>query len=86
MNALEGTEDTVATPVSWYGVTKLAAEQEVMAAARTKDISACSLRLFSIYGERERPEKLFPKLIRGLLNNEPVSLYEGSMEHRRSFT
>ncbi len=47
---------------------------------------ACSLRLFSVYGERERPEKLYPKLIRSILENKEFPLYEGSENHRRSFT
>ncbi|MCX7048572.1 MAG: NAD-dependent epimerase/dehydratase family protein, partial [Candidatus Sumerlaeota bacterium] len=46
----------------------------------------CSLRLFSVYGERERPEKLYPLLIRSILENAPFPLYEGSEKHSRSFT
>ncbi len=57
-----------------------------MAAHRTGDLSACSLRLFSVYGERERPEKLFPKLIRAIDLDEEFPLFEGSLEHKRSFT
>lgn len=85
MNAT-GSEETAPTPISWYGVTKLAAEQEVMAAHRAGTLAACSLRLFSVYGERERPEKLFPRLIRALLSHEELPLFEGSLGHSRSFT
>ncbi len=80
------TEDAVVKPASWYGETKLAAEQEVMAAQRSSGFPACSLRLFSVYGERERPEKLFPKLIRSIADDLEFPLFEGSLEHRRSFT
>ena len=52
-----GTENTETKPTSYYGVTKLAAEHLVMAASRQHRIDACSLRLFSVYGPRERPEK-----------------------------
>lgn len=79
-------EDTPAKPTSNYGVTKLAAEQLVLARQRDRGFPACSLRLFSVYGERERPEKLYPKLIRCILADEPFPLFEGSREHRRSFT
>lgn len=48
--------------------------------------SACSLRLFSVYGERERPDKLFPRLIRSIAQGEAFPLFEGSWEHQRSFT
>ena len=79
-------EDTVPRPTSWYGVTKLAAEQLVLAAQRDADFPACSFRLFSVYGPRERPDKLYPKLIHSILSDEPFPLYEGSEHHERSFT
>ncbi len=60
------TEVAEPKPASWYGETKLAAELEVMGAFRLSGFPACSLRLFSVFGERERPEKLFPKLIRAI--------------------
>lgn len=80
------TEEVAAKPASWYGVTKLAAEQEAMASCRGNGVPACSLRFFSVYGERERPEKLFPKLIRAIANDEAFPLFEGSLQHKRSFT
>ncbi|MBN1257744.1 MAG: NAD-dependent epimerase/dehydratase family protein [Planctomycetes bacterium] len=79
-------EDTPPKPTSYYGVTKLAAEQLVLASQREKGFPACSLRLFSVYGPRERPEKLFPILLRCLHENTPLPLFEGSEKHSRSFT
>lgn len=79
-------ECAAAQPVSYYGVTKLAAEQLVMARQREDGFPACSLRLFSVYGERERPDKLLPRLIGSALGGPPCPLYEGSLEHSRSFT
>ncbi len=79
-------EDTVPKPTSHYGATKLAAEQLVLALQRDKGFPACSLRLFSVYGERERPEKLYPKLTHSILADEPFPLFEGSEKHSRSFT
>ena len=73
-------------PTSYYGVTKLAAEQLALALYREKGFPACSLRIFSVYGPRERPEKLYPKLIRSILTDTPFPLYEGSQAHSRSFT
>jgi UDP-glucuronate 4-epimerase len=81
-----GDESTEPRPTSYYGVTKLAAEQLVMAAEREQKLPACSFRLFSVYGPRERPDKLYPKLIRALLEDIPLPLFEGSEEHRRSYT
>ncbi len=79
-------EKTEAKPTSYYGVTKLAAEQLVLAAAREDDFPASSMRLFSVYGPRERPEKLYPRLIASILEGKAFPLYEGSKEHLRSYT
>ena len=79
-------EETAPKPTSHYGVTKLAAEQLVLACQREKGFPACSLRLFSVYGERERPDKLYTLLIRAIMENREFPLYEGSEHHTRSFT
>ena len=73
-------------PTSYYGVTKLAAEQLALALHREKGFPAGSLRIFSVYGPRERPEKLYPKLIRSILTDTPFPLFEGSETHSRSYT
>ncbi len=80
------TEDEAPLPASWYGVTKLAAEQLVLAYARREIVKGCSLRLYSVYGPRERPDKLYTRLIDCGLNNKPFPLFEGSEKHLRSFT
>jgi len=79
-------EESEPKPTSYYGVTKLAAEQLALAFAREQGFPACSLRLFSVYGPRERPDKLYPKLIHALLQDETVPLFEGCEQHRRSYT
>jgi UDP-glucuronate 4-epimerase len=79
-------ETTAPEPISYYGVTKLAAEQLVMAYHRDMGLPACSLRLFSVYGPRERPDKLYPRLIRSVLTGQPFPLYANSRQHSRSFT
>jgi UDP-glucuronate 4-epimerase len=81
-----GTEEKAPAPVSHYGITKLAAEQLVLKEHRSGKINACSLRLYSVYGPRERPDKLFTRLICSALQGTPFNLYEGSEKHRRSFT
>ncbi|KAA3660327.1 MAG: NAD-dependent epimerase/dehydratase family protein [Chloroflexi bacterium] len=79
-------EDAPPQPTSYYGVTKLAAEQLALAYHREQGLPACSLRLFSVCGPRERPEKLYSRLIRCILEDEAFPLYEGSKDHSRSFT
>ncbi len=73
-------------PASWYGVTKLAAEQLVLAKSRENKLEGTSFRLFSVYGPRERPDKLYTRLIDCGMNNKPFPLFEGSEKHLRSFT
>ncbi len=79
-------ETTAPAPASNYGVSKLAAEQLVMAESRSGNLNASSLRLYSVYGPRERPEKLYTKLIKCAFNKEAFTLFEGSEQHLRSFT
>ena len=81
-----GREHTSLAPISAYGRTKLRAEQAVRAAARRASWEACILRLFSVYGPRERPDKLIHKALRCARTGDAFPLYEGSAEHRRSFT
>lgn len=81
-----GAENTEPKPASYYGVTKLAAEQLVMTYQRDRGYKACSLRIFSVYGPRERPEKLYSKLIKYMFEDKPFPLYKGSSEHVRSYT
>ena len=79
-------ESSAPEPASWYGVTKLAAEQLVLAYVRRGFIQGTSFRLYSVYGPRERPDKLYTRLIDCGLNQKEFSLYQGSEQHRRSFT
>lgn len=79
-------EDKAPKPASHYGVTKLAAEQLALQKSREKQFKGCSLRLYSVFGPRERPEKMYTKLIACGYNNDAFPLYEGSAKHLRSFT
>jgi len=79
-------ENIAPKPASHYGVTKLAAEQLVLQKSRENEMPSCSLRLFSVIGPRERPEKMYTKLIACGLNDDAFPLYEGSKSHLRSFT
>ena len=79
-------EDKEPQPTSYYGITKMAAEQLALMYSREAYFNTCSLRLYSVYGPRERPDKLYPKLIDSVFNNTPFTLFEGSEKHLRSFT
>ena len=80
-------EETAETrPTSNYGVTKLTAEQLVMARQRDKGFPALSLRIFSVYGERERPDKLVSKLVASIMNGKAFPLFQNAPQMVRSYT
>src|SRR3989344_3180337 len=81
-----GGEDDVPRPTSGYGVTKLASEQLALSHHRSFGLPVIALRLFSVFGPRERPEKLYHKLTHAILTDQPFPLHEGAGAHVRSFT
>lgn len=81
-----GDETAEIKPTSYYGVTKLAAEQLALSYHRERGLPVVVLRLFSVYGPRERPEKLYHKLIKSILEDKDFPLHEGSEHHVRSYT
>lgn len=81
-----GEESVEVKPTSYYGVTKLAAEQLALSYHRERGLPVVALRLFSVYGPRERPEKLYHKLIKSIVEDKDFPLHEGSEHHVRSFT
>jgi UDP-glucose 4-epimerase len=71
--------------VSPYGVTKLAAEQLCYLYYVNHGVPTTSLRYFTVYGPRQRPDMAFHRFIRAALANEPITLY-GDGEQTRDFT
>ena len=78
-------EDTQPRPLSPYGVTKLAAEHLAFAYARGFGLDAVTLRYFSVFGPRQRPDMAFPRIVAALLDETPFELY-GDGGHSRGFT
>src|SRR4051812_37345210 len=78
-------EDAFVQPVSPYGVTKLAAEQLCYLYYVNHGVPAVSLRYFTVYGPRQRPDMGFHKFFRATLRGEPITLY-GDGEQTRDFT
>ena len=79
------TEETLPAPHSPYGVTKLAAEHLCGLYAANHDLSVVSLRYFTVYGPRQRPDMAIHRLIEAALDDEPFPLY-GDGSHVRDFT
>lgn len=86
LDATHTESDGDLAPTSAYGRTKLQAERAICSARRNAPWDACILRLFSVYGPRERPDKLIHKAIRCAQSGHPFPLHAGSEQHTRSFT
>ncbi|MGH7847002.1 MAG: NAD-dependent epimerase/dehydratase family protein [Candidatus Binatia bacterium] len=78
-------EDGVTHPVSPYGMTKLAGEHLGYLYYRAFEVPVVSLRYFTVYGPRQRPDMGFHIFMRSLLRNEELPLYDDG-EQTRDFT
>lgn len=72
-------------PFSPYGVTKLAAEHMCNLYAANWGIPTVSLRYFTVYGPRQRPDMAHHRLIRSALEQTPFPLF-GDGSQIRGFT
>lgn len=72
-------------PVSPYGVTKLAAEHLARLYAANFGLPTVSLRYFTVYGPRQRPDMAFHKFLRAIYAGDPIPVY-GDGEQTRDFT
>ncbi len=78
-------EDTAPRPISPYGVTKLAAEQLGYLYWKQFGLPVVSLRYFTVYGPRQRPDMAFNRFIEALLDDAPIEIY-GDGGQTRDFT
>ncbi|NUP10425.1 MAG: NAD-dependent epimerase/dehydratase family protein [Polyangiaceae bacterium] len=78
-------ETSLPRPFSPYGVTKLAAEHLCELYRNNFGVSTVSLRYFTVYGPRQRPDMGFHKFIASMMRDEPVTVF-GSGEQTRDFT
>jgi nucleoside-diphosphate-sugar epimerase len=78
-------EDALPQPVSPYGVTKLAAEQLCHLYFANFGVPAVSLRYFTVYGPRQRPDMGFHRFLTATLRGQPITVY-GDGEQTRDFT
>jgi UDP-glucuronate 4-epimerase len=68
-------EDTADLPVSPYAATKRAGELLCHTYHHLHGLSCFCLRLFTVYGPRQRPDLAIHKFTRALARGEPVSVY-----------
>jgi UDP-glucose 4-epimerase len=78
-------EDANCRPVSPYGVTKLAGEQLCRLYWKNHGVPTVSLRFFTVYGPRQRPDMAFNIFLRALFEGRPLEMY-GAGNQTRDFT
>ncbi len=83
--AIPMTERTLPQPVSPYGVTKLAAEQLCHLYHVNHGVPAVSVRYFTVYGPRQRPDMAFHRFLKAAAAGQPIRIY-GDGEQTRDFT
>ena len=75
-------EDSLLKPVSPYGVTKLAAENLCYLYWKNFGVPCVSLRYFTVYGPRQRPDMAFYRFLLALLQDRTITIFEDGNQTR----
>ena len=75
-------ETHVPKPLSPYGVTKLAAEHLCHLYAANHRVPATSVRYFTVYGPRQRPDMAFRKFLTAASAGQPIALFGDGLQTR----
>jgi UDP-glucuronate 4-epimerase len=78
-------EDAPRRPISPYGVTKLSCEDLHAAYWRIRGLEAVTLRYFTVYGPRQRPDMALARLVNALFEGRAFRVF-GTGEQSRDFT
>jgi len=78
-------ETSLTSPVSPYGVSKLAAEHLCWLYFKNFQVPTVSLRYFTVYGPRQRPDMAFHRFFKWALEGQVLQVY-GTGEQTRDFT
>jgi nucleoside-diphosphate-sugar epimerase len=78
-------ESALPQPVSPYGVTKLAAEHLALLYTKNFGLPAVSVRYFTVYGPRQRPDMAFARFMEALVAGDAIEVF-GDGEQTREFT
>jgi nucleoside-diphosphate-sugar epimerase len=78
-------ESALPRPVSPDGVTKLAAEHMTLLYAKNFGVPAVSVRYFTVFGPRQRPDMAFSRFMQALVAREMIEVF-GDGEQTREFT
>jgi nucleoside-diphosphate-sugar epimerase len=75
-------ETSATHPHSPYGVTKLAAEHLCELYRRNFGLATASLRYFTVYGPRQRPDMAFHKFIEATLDGRSIPVFGDGLQTR----
>ncbi len=78
-------EDHPKNPISPYAVSKLCCEKYAEFYHRLYGLPITSLRFFTVYGSRQRPDMAIRKFFDSISNNREITIY-GNGEQLRDFT
>src|SRR3954468_10641801 len=78
-------EDTIPAPHSPYGTTKLAGEHMCSLYHANHGVQTVSLRYFTVYGPRQRPDMAFNIFCRAAVRGSPITVF-GDGRQTRDFT
>jgi UDP-glucuronate 4-epimerase len=77
--------DATDAPISPYAATKKACELLCHTFHHLHGLSVASLRLFTVYGPRQRPDLAIHKFARAIIDGRPITMY-GSGDTSRDYT
>ena len=75
-------ENAAPKPISPYGVTKLAGENLCYLYHESYGMPVISLRYFTVYGPRQRPDMAIHKMVSAILNNEEFVIFSDGNQTR----
>lgn len=75
-------EDMVPRPRSPYGVTKLAGEHLCCLYHANHGLDTVSLRFFTVYGPRQRPDMAFHRFIKAIIEGREIVMYGDGLQTR----
>ena len=78
-------EEEYPKPLSPYGASKLVCESLCHIYWMNYHVPAVSLRYFTVYGERQRPDMAFHRFIKAIMNDDKIVIY-GDGKQTRDFT
>jgi nucleoside-diphosphate-sugar epimerase len=81
-NVLPVTETTIPHPISPYGVTKLAAEHLCSLYHHNFGVPTVSLRYFTVYGPRQRPDMAFHRFCKAIVDQQPIRVFDDGNQTR----